>query len=217
MSVVAIDGPAGAGKTTIAQAVADALGWDYVDTGAMYRAIALRALQSGLDPSDEGAVAKVARDAEIVSTGRTLLLDGEDVSQRIRSSDVTKAVSEVAAHADVRASLVERQRDAARTRDVVMEGRDIGTVVVRDALVKVYLTASLEERARRRARELATPVDEVDVLQTRLAARDAADSGRATSPLQKAPDAVEIDTTDKTIEQIRDEIVALVRERSSGT
>lgn len=216
MSVVAIDGPAGAGKTTIARAVADALGWDYVDTGAMYRAIALRALQEGVDTSDGSAVAKVAAAADIVSAGRTLVLDGEDVSQRIRASDVTKIVPEVAAHAEVRASLLERQREAARSRDVVMEGRDIGSVVVPDAVVKVFLTASLEERARRRAREVGAPVDELQGMQTRLATRDAADSRRTTSPLQKAPDAVEIDTTNKTVEEIKDEIVELVRERIRG-
>ena len=216
MSVVAIDGPAGAGKTTIARAVADALGWDYVDTGAMYRAIALRALQEGVDPSDAVGVGKVASSVDIVSSGRVLLLDGEDVSELIRSRDVTTAVSQVAAHPEVRASLVELQREAAGTRNIVMEGRDIGTVVVPDAIVKVFLTASLEERARRRARELGAPADDLDDMQTGLAARDAADSGRAASPLQRATDAVEIDTTNKTIEQIRDEIVDLARERISG-
>jgi cytidylate kinase len=208
--------PPGAGKTTIARAVADALGWDYVDTGAMYRAIALRALQEGIDPSDATGVSKVASGVDIVSSGSTLLLDGHDVSELIRSRDVTTAVPQVAAHPEVRASLVELQREAASTRNVVMEGRDIGTVVVPDAIVKVFLTASLEERARRRAKELGAPADDLDDMQTGLAERDAADSGRAASPLQKATDAVEIDTTNKTIEQIRDEIVDLVRERISG-
>lgn len=219
MSVVAIDGPAGAGKTTIARAVAEALGWDYVDTGAMYRAIALRVLQDGVDPGAASDVAGVARAADIVCAGRSLLLDGVDVSGRIRANDVTRSVPQVAAHPEVRAALVQRQREAARSRDVVMEGRDIGTVVIPDALVKVFLTASLEERARRRSEELGTQASDgnLETMQQKIAARDDADSSRAASPLQRAPDAVEIDTTDKTIDEITDEIAALVRERLDGS
>ncbi|MDQ4142965.1 MAG: (d)CMP kinase [Actinomycetota bacterium] len=219
MSVIAIDGPAGAGKTTVARAVAATLGWDYVDTGAMYRAIALLALERGADPTDAAAVASVAEDARIVSSGDTLLLDGEDVSQRIREPDVTKAVPAVAAHPEVRAVLLARQREAARTRDVVMEGRDIGTVVVPDAVVKIFLTASLHERARRRTEEVGGELSdsELEEMSRRLEERDRADSSRASSPLQKAADAIEIDTTEKTIEQIRGEIAQLVRERLDGS
>lgn len=217
MSVVAIDGPAGAGKTTIARAVAEALGWDYVDTGAMYRAVAFRALQEGADPTEEAAVAKVAAAAEIVSAGKTLLLDGVDVSDRIRHEEVTLAAPKIAALPKVRKVLVERQREAARTRNVVMEGRDIGTVVVPDALLKVFLTASLEERARRRSEELGTVGGDSAAMERTLAERDAADSGRAASPLQKASDAVEIDTTDRTIEEVCAEIAGLVRERLDGS
>lgn len=215
MTVIAIDGPAGAGKTTIARGVADALGWDYVDTGAMYRAITLGALRRGVDPADASAVERVAREAKIVSAGRTISLDGEDVSEAIRTADVTRSVPVVAAHAGVRASLVELQREAARTRDVVMEGRDIGSVVVPDAPVKVFLTASLEERARRRTGELGLEPsrDGLAGMEARIAERDAADSTREASPLQRAPDAIEIDTTGRSIEDITRAIVALASER----
>lgn len=215
MSVVAIDGPAGAGKTTIARAVAEVLGWDYLDTGAMYRAIALEALRRGIEPNDREGLAAVARAADIRCADGGILLGGRDVSDRIRERDITKVVPAVAAQPAVRASLVARQREAADARDVVMEGRDIGTVVVPDALVKVFLTASLDERARRRAEQLGQEVSEAALAETRatIAARDAADSGREASPLQRAPDAVQIDTTDKTIPEITEEIVRLVRER----
>ena len=215
MSVVAIDGPAGAGKTTIARAVAEALGWDYLDTGAMYRAIALEALQQGVEPDDSARLAAVARAADVRCADGAILLGDRDVSDRIRERDVTRIVPAVAAHPAVRASLVARQRQAADTGDVVMEGRDIGTVVVPDAVVKVFLTASLEERARRRAEQLGLDLSDRALADTRatIAERDAADSGREASPLQKAPDAVQIDTTNKTIPEITDEIVRLVQER----
>ena len=215
MSVLAIDGPAGAGKTTIARAVAGALGWDYVDTGAMYRAITLVALQQGVAIDDLEGLARVARSVQIRSAGARVLLDGEDVSQRIREADVTRAVPVVAAHPEVRAALVERQRAAASERDVVMEGRDIGSVVVPDATLKVFLTASLQERARRRTSELGlgdSKEGRADVEAT-IAARDEADSRRAASPLQKPADAVEIDTTGRSIDEITEAIVHLVRQR----
>ena len=215
MSVVAIDGPAGAGKTTIARAVAKVLGWDYLDTGAMYRAIALDAMQQGIRPGDPEGLAAVARAADVRCADGAILLGGRDVYDRIREPDITRVVPKVAAHPAVRAALVERQRQAAATRDVVMEGRDIGTVVVPDALVKVFLTASLEERARRRAEQLGLAVSDrtlADTLTT-IAERDSADSARKASPLQKAPDAVQIDTTTKTVPEITDEIVRLVEER----
>lgn len=218
MSVLAIDGPAGAGKTTIARSVAEALGWDYLDTGGMYRAITLAALRKGVATDDTEGLARVAREAGIHSAGSTITLDGEDVSARIRQADVTRAVPEVAAHPAVRSALVERQRAAARTRDVVMEGRDIGSVVVPEAAVKIFLTASLEERARRRSAELGgdSSTGGVAGIQATIAARDEADSRRAASPLQKAPDAVEIDTTGRSIPEITESIVALVRQRLGG-
>lgn len=216
MSVVAIDGPAGAGKTTIARAVAEALGWDYVDTGAMYRAIALRALDAGIDPTDEERVAEVASGAHIVSAGRTLTLDGVDVSTRIREDVVTRTVPQVAANARVRTILVEHQREAARTRDVVMEGRDIGTVVFPDADVKIYLDASPEERARRRASDPAhRPAASTALadVATALAERDKSDSTRAVSPLAMAADAVLIETTAVPIESVVDRVMAIVEEK----
>ena len=216
MSVLAIDGPAGAGKTTIARAVAEALGWDYVDTGGMYRAITLAALRRGIATDDENGLAAVAREVDMHSAGARVTLDGEDVSARIRDADVTRAVPAVAAHPAVRAELVERQRAAARTRDVVMEGRDIGSVVVPEAEVKVFLTAALEERARRRSTEIGASADRVPGIQDTIAQRDEADSRRAASPLHKAPDAVEIDTTGRSIPDITEEIVGLVKRRISG-
>ena len=214
MRVVAIDGPAGAGKSTIAAAVADALGWDYVDTGAMYRALALAVLRAGVDPADGDRASAIARQTGVaIREGRTLL-DGEDVSERIRHHEVNDAVSIVSAHPEVRSALVSKQRSAAALGDVVMEGRDIGSVVVPDALLKVYLTASLEERARRRARDLGTTSPkEVEAVERALSERDERDSSRPRSPLVRAPDAKDIDTTGRSISEIVDEIVRLARER----
>ena len=216
MSVLAIDGPAGAGKTTIARAVAEALGWDYMDTGGMYRAITLAALQRGVAPEDVENLSRIAREVAIDVAGGRITLDGEDVSARIRDADVTRAVPQVAAHPGVRSALVERQRAAARTRDVVMEGRDIGSVVVPEAELKVFLTASLAERARRRSAEIGADEEGVSGVQATIAARDEADSQRAASPLQKAPDAIEIDTTGRSIPEVTDLIVSLVKQRLDG-
>jgi CMP/dCMP kinase len=214
MSVVAIDGPAGAGKTTIAKAVAAALGWEYVDTGAMYRTLTLKALRNGVDPGDEEALARLTGDADISFNGQRVFLDGEDVTGQIRSGRVTDTAPKVAAHPAVRRALVEQQRAIASARDVVMEGRDIGSVVVPDALLKIFLTASLEERAKRRLSETGgNGSGELEQMQNSIAARDAADSGRATSPLLRADDAVAIDTTGRDVESIVQEIVSLLEER----
>ena len=218
MSVVAIDGPAGAGKTTIAKAVATALGWEYVDTGAMYRALTLKALREGLDPADDDGLARLTDGIEISFNGRHVFLDGEDVTDQIRSGRVTEAAPQVAAHPGVRHALVERQRSMAKARDVVMEGRDIGSVVVPDALLKIFLSASLEERAKRRLDETGGDgANELERMQRSIAERDAADSGRATSPLVKADDAVAIDTTGRDVAVIVEEIVALLEERRGGS
>jgi cytidylate kinase len=208
--VVAIDGPAGAGKSTVARAVAAELGWAYVDTGAMYRALTLAMLDRGLSPEDRDAVAELARSLDLQVDGTTVRLSGEDVSGRIRSAEVTAAVSRVAAEPLVRTAMVERQRALADGRDVVMEGRDIGTVVAPDAPVKVFLTASLGERAARRARELGDGAGEVGEIQRSLASRDSADQARSVSPLEPAGDAVVIDTTDKAVPEITAQIVDLV-------
>lgn len=208
--VIAIDGPSGAGKSTVARGVASRLGLEVLDTGAMYRAVTLAVLERGIDPGDElgcGAVAEQSR----VEVGATASLDGRDVSREIRGPTVTAAVSAVSAHPSVRTVLVARQRAWADAHNGgVVEGRDIGTVVFPDAGVKVFLTASDEERARRRQRDEADsrrPVD-VSVVREELDRRDLLDSTRVTSPLQAAPDALRIDTTGHTAEAVIDEIVA---------
>jgi cytidylate kinase len=214
MSVVAIDGPAGAGKSTVARAVADALGWDYVDTGAMYRALALAAVEHRVEPSDADALGRLAARVEIDVTGDRAWLEGRDVTARIRDPDVTGVVSEVSAHPRVRSVMARRQRDLARQGNVVMEGRDTGTTIAPKAEVKVYLTASLRARAQRRARQLGLPEipSTIAEVESALEARDRADSGRATSPLARADDALTIDSTDRDV----DAVVALIVERVLG-
>lgn len=216
--VVAIDGPAGAGKSTVARAVADALRFTFVDTGAMYRAVALVALEDGIALDDGAALAAAARRHHIeVGNGR-VMLDGRDVGERIRAADVTGAVSRVAAHAAVRNAMVALQRSCAAAGDVVMEGRDIGSTVAPDADVKVFLTASLEERARRRAHQVGARRDPntLEQVGAGIAARDAADTARAVSPLAKAADAIELDTTAMTFDEVVAVVVRLVEERRRG-
>ncbi|MBW3594631.1 MAG: (d)CMP kinase [Actinobacteria bacterium] len=214
MTAVAIDGPAGAGKSTVARAVADALGFTYVDTGAMYRAIALRALERGIDPADAGAAAELASSVDLTLRDGGVYVDGRDVTGSIRSADVTRSSAQIATHAGVRAALVEMQRRMASAVDVVMEGRDIGTHVLPNAPVKVFLTASLDERAHRRAREVGADDGELDALRTAISERDEVDRGRVVSPLAQAPDAVVIDTTGRSVDEVVAEIVDLVTERS---
>jgi cytidylate kinase len=217
--IVAIDGPAAAGKGTVARDLAAKLGWRYLDTGAMYRAIARAALDRGVSPDDAAGLEDVARSATVDLSDDRVLLDGVDVTGRIRDEDVTRAVSSVAAHEAVRAILVARQRSAiADHGDVVMEGRDIGTTVAPDAEVKVFLTASLHERALRRCLQLAQPRDPATLggIARELEQRDRADAGRDASPFKKADDAVEIDSTGRSVAEIVDEIAALVA-RVRGT
>jgi cytidylate kinase len=218
VTVVAIDGPAGAGKSTVAQAVARELGWAYVDTGAIYRAVALAALERGVDVADGAALERLASALDLKVAGEHVHLDGRDVGARIRAADVTAAATTVAAHGGVRSALARLQADLAARGDVVMEGRDIATVVVPDAEVKVYLTASLPERARRRARQLGVDRDDAalkEVAQS-LEARDAADSTRAASPLARAPGALVIDSTRSSVAEVTAAIVARVREVRRG-
>ena len=218
MTAVAIDGPAGAGKSTIARAVAKALGWVYADTGAMYRAVALAALERGIDTDDEQALEDLVTSLDIEVSDDKVMVDGADVTERIRDAGVTEAVSSVSAHPRVRAALVQRQRRLADSSHVVMEGRDIGTTVLPDAAVKVFLTASLETRARRRCDQLGLPADSStrEEIERSLAARDEADSGRAASPLTQPPDAVVFDTTDKDVATLSQEIAALVGDVVDG-
>jgi cytidylate kinase len=207
--VIAIDGPSGSGKSTVARGVAARLGLEVLDTGAMYRAVTLAALERDVDVHDPVACEAAAIDAQIVVDG-TVLLDGRDVSAEIRGPEVTAAVSTVSAHPGVRTVLVARQRDWVETHGGgVVEGRDIGTVVFPDAPVKVFLTASDEARAARRALDEAdaargTTVDEVAAA---LARRDALDSTRVASPLVAAADAIVVDNTRRDVGDVIDEIV----------
>lgn len=209
LSVVAIDGPSGAGKSTVATRVAAVLHLDVLDTGAMYRAVTLAVLDRGVDVDDADACARVAREIQL-TVGPDVLLDGRDVSRDIRGPIVTAAVSSVSAHTGVRSVLVDRQRSWVEARGSgVVEGRDIGTVVFPDAAVKVFLTASDEERARRRHRDEEAAEREVGVEHVReeLDRRDRLDSTRAVSPLRPADDALIVDTTRRSIDDVVDEIV----------
>jgi CMP/dCMP kinase len=202
--VVAIDGPAGAGKSTVARAAADALGFTYLDSGAMYRAVGLMTLRHG------GAASEQAEKLEL-ELGDRVVANGEDVTEAIRAPDVSEAASRVATNPKVRQILARKQRELLDRGNWVAEGRDIGSVVAPDAAVKVFLTASPEERAQRRAAELGT--DPGTVLKDQ-ALRDAQDSTREHSPLQMADGAVELDTTGLSVEQVVERIAALVAEAS---
>ena len=215
--VVAIDGPSGSGKSTIARGVACALGLPVLDTGAMYRAVAVAALETGTPLDDEDACAQLARDHEITVDGGVTTIDGRDISAEIRGPEATAAVSAVAAHPGVRKVLVARQRAwVQRHGGGVVEGRDIGTVVFPDAPLKVYLTASDDERARRRQRDETASARAVDVDEVRraIARRDALDRNRVVSPLRVADDAITIDTTTREVDHIVAELVD--RARAAG-
>jgi cytidylate kinase len=217
--IIAIDGPAGAGKSTVARQLADCLGLDYVDSGATYRAAALRVLESGVSPEDEKGVAEVVEKSEIEFSGTggrpQVILDGRDVTDRIRTSEVTLAAAQVSRLPEVRKKLVTLQRDFARGRGVVMEGRDIGTVVFADAPLKIFLEADRDERARRRLEQnhqegQATTLEDTAY---ELGRRDQLDAERKISPLVAAPDAVQIDSTHLTADEVVEKILKLVRER----
>lgn len=219
---VAIDGPAGAGKSTVAQAVASRLNYTYIDTGAMYRALALKCLQDGIDVERADLVAEAARDAdiEIKADGEVLsvYLGGIDVTAKIRGQDVGRAVSKVAGVPAVRKALVAIQRRLAADGCVVMDGRDIGTVVLPEALVKVFLTASIAARADRRYLELKAKGEPVSIEDVRreIEARDRMDRTRAASPLRQADDAVLVDSTGKSKEQVIEEILEICRMRGAA-
>jgi cytidylate kinase len=213
MTVVAIDGPVGSGKSTVARRVAGRLGYLYLDTGAMYRAVGLLATEAGVRLDDEAAVLPVAAAARLRFDGRGRLFAGErDVSGAIRTLEIGAAASVVSALPGVRRLLVERQRTLGSGADIVMEGRDIGTNVFPDAGVKVFLTARPEIRAARRAEELCAggeDVDEAEVLAA-LLERDRRDSERDVAPLRRAADAVEVDTSTLTLDEVVDAVVAIV-------
>lgn len=217
--IVAIDGPAGAGKGTVAKALAGALGWRYVDTGALYRAVALACLRDGIDPSDGEAAARIARSAAIVFDDERVVLDGVDATDEIRAPAVTRAVSTVSAHAEVRRALLVTQRAIVEGGgDVVIEGRDIGTTVAPDADVKIFLTAAPRERARRRALQLGLGEDAatLDRVERDVVARDEADARRAASPFRRAADAIVVDTTDRTAAEVVAIVEGLVKEAVRG-
>lgn len=205
---VAVDGPAGAGKSTVAKELADRLGYLYVDTGAMYRALTLKALREGVDLSDEAALGHLAEQTEIRlergSKGNRVYLDGEEVTTAIRQPEVTREVSRVSEVAAVRAPLVAQQRQLAANGGVVLDGRDIGSFVLPNADVKIFLTASLAERAQRRLLELQSRGYDLSLEQVmaELERRDAYDSGRAVAPLTQAVDAHLVDTTGLTIPEV---------------
>jgi len=217
--IIAIDGPAGSGKSTTAKMVAARLGFTYLDTGAMYRVVTLFALENGVDPEDARALEAIA--SRITIEFRTeedvnhVYLNGADVTEAIRTPEVTSAVSPVSAHAGVRKAMVARQRDLARKGGVVAEGRDTTSVVFPEADIKVYLEASLEERARRRLIDFSRQgIDStLDEQMELLSKRDEYDSGRANSPLTKTGDSVLVDTTNLNIEEQVDKIIKLVQAR----
>ena len=216
--VVAIDGPAGAGKSTIAKLAAEKLGYAYIDTGAMYRSVAWKFLQTGKE-FDEAFISELANTMIIEfkpeAKVNRVFVDGTEVTEAIRTPEVTAIVSRVAAICAVREAMVEQQRRMGEIGGVLMDGRDIGTVVFPHAQLKIFLTASVEERARRRYKEMVEKGQQVELaqLQEDIAARDKQDSERAISPLCQAEDALLLDTSDMSIAQVTDKILQLVQER----
>ncbi|MCB0875352.1 MAG: (d)CMP kinase [Solirubrobacterales bacterium] len=208
--VIAIDGPAGAGKSTVARALAERLGFTYLDSGAMYRSVALATVRAGADPDDPAAVTDLARALELELSPGRVRIGGEDVSAAIRTPEVSAAASRVSVHPGVRAAMVERQRSIVADGAWVAEGRDIGTVVCPASPLKVHLTASEEERARRRAAETGEQIAAVLASQRD---RDARDRGREHGALELAADAVELDTTGLDVDGVVDLIEAIARER----
>ena len=217
---VAVDGPAGSGKSTVAKEIAKALGILYIDTGAMYRTVGMACLKKGIDPADEGAVVASLDDLDMKifpeAGGQRILLDGEDITSRIRTEEIGKAASSVAAYQKVREKLVEIQQGLAKEQSVIMDGRDIGTKVLPDAEVKIYLDASVEERAKRRVGELEAQgkTADLEIIREEIAHRDYQDMHRENSPLCRAEDAVNVDTTGLDIPAVTEKLLALIDEKT---
>ncbi|UOR12447.1 (d)CMP kinase [Halobacillus amylolyticus] len=216
---IAIDGPAAAGKSTVAKRVAHQLSYIYIDTGAMYRSLTLKAITKEIDLDNGGQLGDLLRETDIELTqredGQHVFLDGEDVSLDIRTNEVTSHVSFVAKHRKVREEMVKRQQELVKERGVVMDGRDIGTHVIPDAEVKIFMIASVEERAERRHKENTEKGFDSDLeqLKMEIRKRDEIDSKRETAPLVKAKDAIEVDTTSLSIEEVVNKIVTIVHQK----
>lgn len=210
---IAIDGPGGAGKSTIAKQVARALDIDYIDTGAMYRAVGYKLIRDNVDMHDEAALAAMLDATDIDFSGGKTILDGEDISDRIRTQEISRKASECSALAPVRAKLVELQKKMGSTKSVIMDGRDIGTVVLKDAELKIYLTASAEERAGRRYKELLLKGEDIsyEKVLADMQERDYNDMHREITPLRKADDAIELDTTGMSIDEVTEYILRKVK------
>ena len=217
---VAVDGPAGSGKSTVAKEIAKALGILYIDTGAMYRTVGMACLKKGIDPADEGAVVASLDDQDMKifpeAGGQRILLDGEDITSRIRTEEIGKAASSVAAYQKVREKLVEIQQGLAKEQSVIMDGRDIGTKVLPDAEVKIYLDASVEERAKRRVGELEAQgkTADLEIIREEIAQRDYQDMHRENTPLCRAEDAVNVDTTGLDIPAVTEKLLVLIAEKT---
>ena len=209
MRVIAIDGPAGSGKSTVAKALAARLNLDYLDTGAMYRAVAFAAIQKQIRPSEIEEITEIAKSLDLELTEESCVVNGVDATTEIRGPEVTSLVSQVATMPEVRIEMVKRQRAWAETRNGgVMEGRDIGSVVFPDAMLKIYLTASEEVRAARRAAEVKE--GDVATVAADIERRDAVDTQRAASPLVEAEDAIVVDTSAMTLQQVVDHVIGLI-------
>lgn len=217
---IAIDGPAAAGKSTIAKMIAKTLNYIYVDTGAMYRALTYKALNQKVSFNDEQALSELLLETEIElkpsENGQLVFMDHQNVTAEIRNNEVTRSVSEVAKHRLIREEMVKRQQLFAKNGGVVMDGRDIGTHVLPNAEVKVFMVASVEERAERRHQENLQKgfSSDIEQLKAEITLRDKQDSERKVSPLKKAADAIEVDTTSLTIDQVADQIMSLMKERT---
>lgn len=219
---IAIDGPAGAGKSTIAKKVAAEKNYIYVDTGAMYRAMALYLFRLGVDPDDSAAISKNCVGADITIEYRdgaqVVLLDGENVNSLLRTPEVSDMASRTSVNGDVRTKLMELQQELARRQNVVMDGRDIGTVVLPNAQVKIYLTASVAVRAKRRFLELMEKIGTANLeeIEAQIRERDHRDMTRPIAPLKQADDAVPVDTSDMTIDEVVDKILSIIDEKIGG-